>query len=91
MKIGWWVTHLLPLGVLTIELSLSQFFPNNFLDSSFPCLILLQAVFKQFGGHGGSEFGSDNADVQQHQKLERLYISTRAGKVLLRPLMCSIL
>ncbi|RZC52073.1 hypothetical protein C5167_020497 [Papaver somniferum] len=39
-----------------------------------------QAVFKQFGGHGGSEFGSDNADVQQHQKLERLYISTRAGK-----------
>ncbi|KAL9259730.1 SH3 domain-containing protein [Drosera capensis] len=41
-----------------------------------------QAVLKQFGGGG---YGSDNvfadeADLQQHQKLEKLYISTRAAK-----------
>lgn len=41
-----------------------------------------QAVLKQFGGGG---YGSDNvfadeADIQQHQKLEQLYISTRAAK-----------
>ncbi|XP_010271500.1 PREDICTED: SH3 domain-containing protein 2-like [Nelumbo nucifera] len=42
-----------------------------------------QAVFKQFGGggYGGSDsVVTDEAELQQHQKLEKLYISTRAGK-----------
>uniref|UniRef100_A0A5B6ZTG8 Putative endophilin-A2-like isoform X2 n=1 Tax=Davidia involucrata TaxID=16924 RepID=A0A5B6ZTG8_DAVIN len=41
-----------------------------------------QAVFKQFaGGLGGSDnIVTDEVDLQQHQKLEKLYISTRAGK-----------
>ncbi|RWR79162.1 SH3 domain-containing protein 2-like protein [Cinnamomum micranthum f. kanehirae] len=42
-----------------------------------------QAVLKQFGagGYGGSDnLVTDEAELQQHQKLERLYISTRAGK-----------
>ncbi|TXG64642.1 hypothetical protein EZV62_011636 [Acer yangbiense] len=42
-----------------------------------------QAVLKQFGGggYGGSDnLVTDEQELQQHQKLERLYISTRAGK-----------
>ncbi|KAL4186970.1 hypothetical protein AMTRI_Chr09g16490 [Amborella trichopoda] len=42
-----------------------------------------QAVFKQFGGggYGGSDnVITDEAELQQHQKLDKLYISTRAGK-----------
>ncbi|KAM0945570.1 putative SH3 domain, AH/BAR domain superfamily, SH3-like domain superfamily protein [Dioscorea sansibarensis] len=41
-----------------------------------------QAVFKQFGGggYGNSDLITDEAELQQHQKLEKLYISTRAGK-----------
>ncbi|XP_031129176.1 SH3 domain-containing protein 2-like [Ipomoea triloba] len=41
-----------------------------------------QAVFKQFGGgFGGSEYaGTDESELHQHQKLEKLYISTRAAK-----------
>ncbi|KAK9270024.1 hypothetical protein L1049_025597 [Liquidambar formosana] len=42
-----------------------------------------QAVFKQFGGggYGGSDnVATDETELQQHQKLEKLYISTRAGK-----------
>ncbi|XP_062097168.1 SH3 domain-containing protein 2-like [Humulus lupulus] len=42
-----------------------------------------QAVFKQFAGgiYGGSDnVGADGTELHQHQKLERLYISTRAGK-----------
>ncbi|XP_050234807.1 SH3 domain-containing protein 2-like [Mercurialis annua] len=42
-----------------------------------------QAVFKQFGagGYGGSDsVVTDEAELHQHQKLEKLYISTRAGK-----------
>ncbi|KAL4282137.1 hypothetical protein GQ457_03G002380 [Hibiscus cannabinus] len=40
-----------------------------------------QAVFKQFGGYGGSDnVITDEAEFQQHQKLEKLYVSTRAGK-----------
>ncbi|KAJ7978521.1 SH3 domain-containing protein 2-like [Quillaja saponaria] len=42
-----------------------------------------QAVLKQFGagGYGGSDnVVTDEVEFQQHQKLERLYISTRAGK-----------
>ncbi|XP_039119495.1 SH3 domain-containing protein 2 [Dioscorea cayenensis subsp. rotundata] len=41
-----------------------------------------QAVFKQFGGggYGNSDLITDEAELHQHQKLEKLYISTRAGK-----------
>ncbi|KAJ8530220.1 hypothetical protein K7X08_037055 [Anisodus acutangulus] len=40
-----------------------------------------QAVLKQFGAGGyGSDLVSDEAEVQQHHKLEKLYISTRAAK-----------
>ncbi|KAL1309019.1 hypothetical protein HN51_051685 [Arachis hypogaea] len=42
-----------------------------------------QAVLKQFGGggYGGSDnMVTDEVELQQHQKLEKLYISTRAGK-----------
>ncbi|CAK9148242.1 unnamed protein product [Ilex paraguariensis] len=41
-----------------------------------------QAVLKQFaGGLGGSDnIVTDEGELQQHQKLEKLYISTRAGK-----------
>ncbi|XP_027148920.1 SH3 domain-containing protein 2-like [Coffea eugenioides] len=41
-----------------------------------------QAVLKQFaGGLGGSETAvNDDTELQQHQKLEKLYFSTRAGK-----------
>ncbi|URD84704.1 src domain protein 3 [Musa troglodytarum] len=42
-----------------------------------------QAVFKQFGGsvYGGSDnVITDSPEYQQHQKLEKLYISTRAAK-----------
>ncbi|CAN8327586.1 unnamed protein product [Cochlearia groenlandica] len=39
-----------------------------------------QAVFKQFGGGGHGSGLSDDAEVYQHQKLEKLYISTRAAK-----------
>lgn len=45
-------------------------------------LDLFQAVFKQFGAGGyGSDIVADEAELQQHQKLEKLYISTRAAKV----------
>lgn len=41
-----------------------------------------QAVFKQFaGGLGGSDNNvADEVEFYQHKKLEKLYISTRAGK-----------
>ncbi|CAI0424450.1 unnamed protein product [Linum tenue] len=42
-----------------------------------------QAVLKQFGasGYGGSDgLVTDEAEFHQHQRLEKLYISTRAGK-----------
>ncbi|PHT59062.1 hypothetical protein CQW23_01425 [Capsicum baccatum] len=40
-----------------------------------------QAVLKQFGGGGyGSDHVADEAEMQQHHKLEKLYISTRAAK-----------
>lgn len=40
-----------------------------------------QNVFKQFGGgYGGSDNVVDEAQLQQHQKLEKLYISTRTSK-----------
>ncbi|KAK6159521.1 hypothetical protein DH2020_006835 [Rehmannia glutinosa] len=39
-----------------------------------------QAVLKQFGAYGGSDVVADDAELQQHQKLEKLYISTRAAK-----------
>ncbi|PPS15961.1 hypothetical protein GOBAR_AA04567 [Gossypium barbadense] len=43
----------------------------------------ISAVFKQFGagGYGGSDnVITDEVELQQHQKLEKLYVSTRAGK-----------
>ncbi|KAK8444745.1 hypothetical protein SEVIR_9G193600v4 [Setaria viridis] len=40
-----------------------------------------QAVMKQFGGGYGADGAfADEADAQQHSKLEKLYISTRAAK-----------
>eukprot|EP00246_Nothoceros_aenigmaticus_P002511 TRINITY_DN1337_c0_g1_i1.p1 TRINITY_DN1337_c0_g1~~TRINITY_DN1337_c0_g1_i1.p1 ORF type:complete len:381 (+),score=81.88 TRINITY_DN1337_c0_g1_i1:72-1214(+) len=40
-----------------------------------------QAVFKQFAGHSqGDGVITDEAELQRHQQLERLYTSTRAGK-----------
>ncbi|CAI0437833.1 unnamed protein product [Linum tenue] len=42
-----------------------------------------QAVLKQFGasGYGGSDgVVTDEAEFHQHQRLEKLYISTRAAK-----------
>ncbi|XP_050363437.1 SH3 domain-containing protein 2-like [Argentina anserina] len=41
-----------------------------------------QAVFKQFAGgmYGSSDNVVDETELQQHQKLEKLFISTRAGK-----------
>uniref|UniRef100_I1JSK2 SH3 domain-containing protein n=1 Tax=Glycine max TaxID=3847 RepID=I1JSK2_SOYBN len=50
---------------------------------SFACFLSIQAVLKQFGagGYGGSDnMVTDEVELQQHQKLEKLYISTRAGK-----------
>ncbi|KAI8531981.1 hypothetical protein RHMOL_Rhmol11G0177500 [Rhododendron molle] len=47
-------------------------------------LELFQAVFKQFGagGYGSDNVVPDEAELQHHQKLEKLYISTRAAKVI---------
>ncbi|KAL1534806.1 SH3 domain-containing protein 2, variant 2 [Salvia divinorum] len=41
-----------------------------------------QAVLRQFSGkvNGSEHMASDEAEIQQHQKLEKLYISTRAAK-----------
>lgn len=39
------------------------------------------AVLKSFQGHGsGNDVITDEAELQRHQQLERLYASTRAGK-----------
>ena len=39
------------------------------------------AVLKQFSGHGsGNDVIIDEAELQRHQQLEKLYISTRAAK-----------
>ncbi|KAI8531988.1 hypothetical protein RHMOL_Rhmol11G0178000 [Rhododendron molle] len=47
-------------------------------------LELFQAVFKQFGagGNGLDNVVPDEAELQHHQKLEKLYISRRAAKVI---------
>ncbi|KAL8129267.1 hypothetical protein V2J09_018422 [Rumex salicifolius] len=40
-----------------------------------------QAVFKQFGGgYNSDNLVTDEFELQQHQKLEKLYVSTRAAK-----------
>ncbi|KAI8531991.1 hypothetical protein RHMOL_Rhmol11G0178200 [Rhododendron molle] len=46
--------------------------------------VALPAVFKQFGagGYGSDNVVPDEAELQHHQKLEKLYISTRAAKVI---------
>jgi hypothetical protein len=42
-----------------------------------------QAVMKQFGGgYGADGVFANEAEAQQHSKLEKLYISTRAAKVI---------
>ena len=39
-------------------------------------------LFGVLGRYGGSDSGiTDEAELHQHQKLEKLYISTSAGKV----------
>ncbi|THG18935.1 hypothetical protein TEA_029284 [Camellia sinensis var. sinensis] len=61
------------LGVILVELQiLRRDSANN-----------RKAVFKQFGagGYGGSDnVVTDEAELHQHQKLEKLYISTRTAK-----------
>ena len=45
---------------------------------------VLQAVIKQFGGTGyesSDVMVIDEAEMQRHQQLEKLYRSTRAGRV----------
>jgi hypothetical protein len=42
-----------------------------------------QAVLKQFGGGYADSVFADEGEAQQHTKLEKLYISTRAAKVIL--------
>ncbi|KAA0045629.1 SH3 domain-containing protein 2 [Cucumis melo var. makuwa] len=57
-------------------------FPH-LISSPFVFSWFLIAVLKQFGagGYGGSDnIITDEAELHQHQKLEKLYISTRAGK-----------
>lgn len=46
-----------------------------------------QAVFKQFAGGGSDNLVAEDRELTQHQKLERLYISTRAGKHLQRDIV----
>lgn len=44
----------------------------------------MEAVLRQFGGggYGGSDTViTDEEELHQHQKLEKLYISTRSAKV----------
>ncbi|KAG6762899.1 hypothetical protein POTOM_033426 [Populus tomentosa] len=56
---------------------------DYYLKSFRGFLRMFNAVLKQFGasGYGGSDtLVTDEAELHQHQKLERLYISTRAGK-----------
>lgn len=54
-------------------------------------MFIFQAVLKQFGAYGGSDnVGADDAEFQQHQKLEKLYISTRAGKVTLQLMLICV-
>jgi hypothetical protein len=44
-------------------------------------LCVSQAVLKQFGGGYADSVFADEGEAQQHTKLEKLYISTRAAKV----------
>lgn len=51
---------------------------------------VLQAVIKQFGGTGyesSDVMVIDEAEMQRHQQLERLYRSTRTGRV---NILCSL-
>lgn len=56
-------------------------------------LLQLQAVLKQFvGGYGGSDnVVTNEAEFQLYQKLEKLYISTRAAKVFFSMIFVSLL
>ncbi|XP_022633758.1 SH3 domain-containing protein 2 isoform X1 [Vigna radiata var. radiata] len=64
---------------------LSESKPPSFENKSLASnrIIAIQAVLKQFGGggYGGSDnVATNGVELQLHQKLEKLYISTRAGK-----------
>ncbi|XP_068468828.1 SH3 domain-containing protein 2-like isoform X1 [Phaseolus vulgaris] len=64
---------------------LSESKPPSFENRSLASnrTVAIQAVLKQFGGggYGGSDNVATNGmELQLHQKLEKLYISTRAGK-----------
>lgn len=58
----------------------------------FLCFFLcFKAVLRQFGGggYGGSDnVITDEEELHRHQKLEKLYISTRSAKVLLQIFSC---
>lgn len=41
----------------------------------------LQGVFKQFGYGNSDNAFTDESEVKLHQRLEKLYLSTRAAKV----------
>ena len=50
-------------------------------------LLKFQAVIKQFGGTGyesSDVMVIDEVEMQRHQQLEKLYRSTRAGKVYIK-------
>lgn len=53
-------------------------------EDLLPKFICMQAVLKSFSGYGTQEYlVLDEAELQRHQQLERLYISTKAAKVCL--------
>ena len=57
-----------------------QSYGNNFSQSN---VLYFQAVLKTFSGHSqGDSLILDEAELQRHQQLEKLYISTKAAKVL---------
>lgn len=48
----------------------------------------LQGVFKQFGYGNSDNAFTDESEVKLHQRLEKLYLSTRAAKVWRRHISC---
>lgn len=71
----------LVLSILSVLLSILLIIP---VITCFCKKCAFQAVLKQFAGYTGSQgpdVFADEVDLKRHQQLERLYISTRAGKV----------
>ncbi|KAH7280862.1 hypothetical protein KP509_36G017400 [Ceratopteris richardii] len=58
--------------------------------SKFREQVARQQQFTGYAGSQGPEIFSDEADQKRHQQLERLYISTRAGKHFQREIVRSI-